>query len=830
MMLAGRLALRELRGGLNGLRLLILCLCLGVAGLAGVASLSSAIVTELNARGQDILGGDVQLSVAQRQASPAERAAFDRIGTVSQSISMRAMASTMNGNAVLAELKGVDSLWPLYGQLKLAPGALANRPQARAVAIAPALAERLALRVGDQVKIGDAGFHIIGLIDDEPDRVGEGFTLGPAILMDMDGIAATHLVQPGSLYTARYRIRLTGNQDAHALAEQLDQRFHDANWEVSDRTNAARGLRRFVEQLGQFLSLVGLTALIVAGIGVGNGVSSWLDQKRGGIATLKILGASSRTIFQTYLIQIAIIASGAILGGLIMGAAVPVIVGAVAGDALPVQPHFAIFPLPLLISAGYGALAAVLFSLAPLARAGQVTPAAIFRARIEPFGLPPRPILGLMTAAAIGLAALAIGTARDPVVAAIFLGGALAVFAVLGVVGRLIRRGAAALPRPRRPLLRLAIANLHRPGAQTDRLVVALGLGLTLFVALAVIQTNLSHQIDNTVPKTAPTFFALDIPIDGIDRFRRIVHAASPAARMTDVPSLRGSVIAYRGHRVADMKNVPEGAWILHGDRGLTYAAALPEGSEITAGKWWTADYAGPPLISIEQRAAEALALRIGDSMTISVQGVEIETRVASIRQVNWETMGFNFGIIFSPGTLEAAPHSYMATISVPTAAEAGINRAVIGAFPSVSLIRVKDVVGQVSSIFGQLSTAVRAAASVTVAAGIAVLIGAIAASRRARTYDSVLLKLLGASRRQILQAQAIEYVLLAIAVSALAMAIGTGAGWYIVRYVFDLKWAPDWPVIMATLGVGAVTTLGIGLAGSLPALNARPARVLRTL
>jgi putative ABC transport system permease protein len=340
----------------------------------------------------------------------------------------------------------------------------------------------------------------------------------------------------------------------------------------------------------------------------------------------------------------------------------------------------------------------------------------------------------------------------------------------------------------------------------------------------------LSHQIDNTVPKTAPTFFALDIPIDGIDRFRTIVHNASPAARTTDVPSLRGSVVAIRGQRVADMKNLPKGAWILNGDRALTYAAALPEGSTITAGKWWPADYAGPPLVSIEQAAADALALKIGDRMTISVLGVEIEASIASIRQVNWETMGFNFGIIFAPGVLEAAPHSYMATISVPPTAEAGLNRSVIGAFPSVSLIRVKDVVGQVSSIFGQLSTAIRAAASVTVAAGIAVLIGAIAASRRARTYDSVLLKLLGASRAQILQAQAIEYALLALAVSVLAFGIGTGAGWYIVRHVFDLKWAPDWSVILATLGVGAVGTLGIGLAGSIPALNARPAGVLRSL
>lgn len=831
MSLPWRLALRELRGGLAGLRLLALCLFLGVAGLAGVASLSSAIVAELDIRGQEILGGDIEMRVAQRQASAPERAAFARIGTVSESIKMRAMASNADGsNAVLAELKGVDDRWPLYGKLALQPGAIAARPAGLNVAIDPALADRLSIRTGDSIGLGNARFRVIGLIANEPDSAGEGFTLGPAIITDMAGLRATGLVQPGSLFTSRYRIRLPSGVDAHALAGKLDQRFHDANWEVSDRSNAAPGLRRSVEQLGQFLGLVGLTALIVAGIGVGNGVSSWLDQRRSGIATLKILGASSRTIFQTYLIQIGLVTSGAIVAALIMGAAVPAIVTAVAGNALPVQPHFAIYPAPLAISAGYGLLAALLFSLAPLARAGQLSPATIFRARIEPFGLPRPRVLAAMIAAGIGLAALAVGSARDPMLSIVFLGGALAMLLVLGLVGWLIRRGAAALPRSRRPLLRLAIANLHRPGAQTDRLIVALGLGLTLFVTMAVVQTNLSHQISSTVPRVAPNFFALDIPTDGIDRFAAIVHGAAPTATITSVPSLRGSVVGIRGVRVADMKDIPQGAWILHGDRGLTYAAALPAGSEVIAGKWWPADYAGPPLVSIEKRAAEALALKPGDAMTISVLGVDIEAKVASIRQVNWETMGFNFGIVFAPGALEDAPHSYMATIALPDSAEPKVNRAVIGAFPSVSLIRIKDVIGQISSLFDQLGTAIRAAASVTLAAGIAVLIGAIAASRRARIYDSVLLKLLGASRGQILLAQAIEYALLAVAVSALALGVGSVAGWYVVTALFHLKWAPDWIVIGATLGVGAVATLGIGLIGSLPALNARPAQVLRTL
>lgn len=831
MTIAWALALRDMRGGLRGLRLLIICLFLGVAGLAGVGSLGTAITAELDTRGREILGGDIEMRVAQREASADERAAFARYGTLSESIRMRAMAARLDAEAsVLAELKGVDANWPLYGTASLAPGALAPRPQGLDAAVAPELAERLSLKVGDSLRVGEAKLRVIGLIDEEPDRVGEGFALGPSILVAREALDATRLVQPGSLFTSRYRIRLSDDRDAHSLAEELGDRYSDANWEVSDHTNAARGLRRFVSQLGQFLTLVGLTALIVAGIGVGNGVASWLDQRRPGIATLKILGASSRMIFQIYLIQVALVSTGAILGGLVIGAVVPAVVGWVAGDALPVAPKFAIFPLPLLISAVYGFLAALLFSLAPLARAGEVSPAAIFRARIEPFGLPRWKILLPMAGAGFGIAALAIGTARQPLLSAGFLGGMLLVFALLGGVGVLVRRVAAALPRPRRPLLRLAIANLHRPAAQTDRLIVALGLGLTLFVMLAVLQSNLSSQIERTVPATAPNFFALDVPTDGIDRFRQTIASRAPEAVITSVPSLRGSVVAVRGVRVTDMKPIPPGAWILNGDRGLTYAATLPEGNEILAGKWWPADYAGPPLISIEEGAAEALDLKPGDAMTISVLGVEIETRIASIRRVNWETMGFNFGIVFAPGALEGAPHSYMATISLPDPREAAVNKAVISGFPSVSLIRVKDVVGQVSTIFSQLATAIRAAASVTLAAGIAVLVGAIAASRRARLYDAVLLKLLGASRRQILATQAIEYALLATVIAGIALALGTAAGWYVVTQIFELKWGPDWTVIFVTLGIGAVGTLGIGLLGSLPMLAARPAAALRSL
>jgi putative ABC transport system permease protein len=831
MNLALRLALRDLRGGLAGLRLLAICLFLGVTALAGVGSLSSAIVSGLAEKGQSILGGDVQVEIAQRGATPEELQAFRLEGEVSHVSRMRAMASRLDGaETVLVELKGVDQAWPLYGDFRLQPGALARRPAGRQVAVGPELAERLGLRVGDSLRIGAATLRIVGLIAEEPDRVGQGFALGSTALVDRAGLDATGLVQPGSLYSSAYRLKLPGGASPEAVTARLHDRFPDAGFDIDDRSNGAPGTRRFIERLGQFLTLVGLTALIVAGIGVGNGVTSYLDSKRGVIATLKLLGATSRTIFLSYLLQIGLVALAAVAAGLAVGALVPWVVTAVAGSALPVPPRLSLYPMPLAVSAAYGLLIAFVFALIPLARARTVPAASLFRGSLEPVRRPPWPLILAVAAAAGLIAALAIVTARDPGFAALFVASALGVLLLLTLLGWLIRLGAAALPRPRNPLFRLALANLHRPAAQTGRLVVALGLGLTLFTTLAVIETNLSGQIRTTIPAKAPSFFMLDIPVAEVGRFRTLAARAAPGADLVTIPSLRGAVVAVGDRRVSDMEDIPEGAWFLHGDRGLTYASAVPEGSRIVEGRWWPADYRGPPLISLDVEAARAIGLGVGDRLTVAILGREIEARIASLREINWDTMGFNFVIIFSPGTLESAPHSFMATAAMPEAQERPFARAVANAFPSVSAIRVKEVVETVAGMLGQLSVAVRAAASVAILAGIAVLIGALAASRRARVYDSVMLKLLGATRARILAAQALEFAALALVVSAVAFALGAASGWYVVVEVLELDWAPDWGIVLATLAAGAFVTLAIGLLGSLPALAARPARALRTL
>ncbi|WP_293876335.1 ABC transporter permease [Sphingomonas sp. UBA978] len=824
---AWTLARRELDWRFRGLRLLVVCLLLGVGALAAIGGLADAVGRELASRGGVILGGDVEFAVSQRRAVPAERAAMAAAGTVSETIRMQANA-VAGGAAAPIQLKAVDGAYPLYGRIALADGRRVAGPPAGQAWIVPALAERLRLTRGARFRVGAATLTVAGVIADEPDRLGEGFTLGPVAIVAMQTLPATQLIQPGSLYDTRYRLRLPNGRSPATVSERFRDAFPAGGWEAKTRDRASPGASRFVDRMGEFLTLVGLAALAIAGIGVGNGVASFLAARRGGIATLKVLGATTADVARVYALEIGAAALAGVAGGLAIGiAAVPLLGRALAG-ALPVVPDLTPEPGPLLRAAAYGLLIAAAFAAPPLAAAGATPAAGLLRGALAPMRASSWAGRTVAVVAGGAAVALAVASAAQPAMAATFLAAVAGALLLLAGLGRLVRSAARRLPAPRRPLLRLAIAALHRPGARTEALVVALGLGLTLFVLLAAIRTSIDANIATTVPARAPSLFALDVPRPRAGEFRRIVTAAAPAAVVKTVPILRGTITAYRDIRVADLKTLPEGAWALRGERGLTYAATLPEGSTLAAGRWWPPDYAGPPLVSVDERLAQALDLKLGDPLTVSLLGVERTARVASFRTIQWDTLGFNFVLVFSPNTLADAPHNLAATIDLPPGAEGRVTRALLAPFPSVSVIEVRGVLAQVRDLVGQVAAAIAAAAGVAVAAGIAVLVGAIAAAREARTYDAVVLRTLGATRGQLLAVQALEYLLLGAVVTLVALALGLGGAWYVVVRLFDFVWAPDPVAVGVTLLAGLGITLAIGLAGAWPILSIRPARALR--
>lgn len=826
--LAIGLARRDLRGRFRGLRLLLVCLFLGVGALAAIGSLASSIESELASRGQVLLGGDVEFEIGQRRAEADERTAIMAIGRVSETVRMQSMA-IRDTQSVPIELKGVDGTYPLYGNLRLTDGRIVSAPQVDTAWIGAALADRMNVRPGETIRLGRATFKIGGIIADEPDRLGEGFTLGPVVIVSNEGLTRTGLIQPGSLYQTKYRVRMADGRPKTAV-ETFERRFAEAGWETRTRDRAAPGASRFVDRMGDFLTLVGLAALAIAGIGIGGGVSSYLTARRQSIATLKVLGATSAIVARVYLVQIAVVAAVGIVAGLIVGMAATPLLVALAGQVLPVAPDFAVQPAPLILSALYGLLIALGAAALPLVQGADVPAAGLLRGAIDGRGGNRWQAFRWMALAASILIATVLLTSAQPGLSGAFLASVVGALLLLAALGWAIRSLASRAPRPEQPLLRLAIAGLYRPGARTVALVVALGLGLTLFVLLAAIRTSLDANIERTVPARAPALFALDVPRDRMTEFAQTIRVAAPTANISTVPLLRGTVIAYGKTRVADLQQLPPDAFILRGERGITYAAGLPTGSKLTQGNWWPTDYQGPPLVSVEAVQAKALGLAIGDPLTVSVLGQEVTARVASFRTVQWDTMGFNFVLVFSPGTFAEFPHNLSATVNMPPAQTGAVMRALLPRFPSVSVIEVGGVLKQVQEVVRQLSTAIAAAASVTILAGIAVLIGAITAAREMRTYDAVMLKVLGATRAQILSVQAIEYILLSIIVAGVALVLGLGAAWYVVVQIFQFAWLPDVAAVLMTLGAGVGLTLIIGLLGSLPILAARPAQALRAL
>lgn len=838
---AWSLARRGLDWRFKGLRLLLVCLVLGTAALSAIGTLTGAIEGELRTRGREMLGADLEFTLAARQPTSDERAAIAAMGDLSEGARLQAMATVPGAEtrATPVELKAVDAKWPLYGRFTLADGQGAGAPQGLSAWIAPGVADRLDVKTGDRIQVGKAVLTVGGIIGSEPDRLAEGFSLGPTIIISKAALDASALVQPGSMVRTKLRVKLPVSADPVALGETIKAQYPLAGYEVRTREKASPSLDRFVSRMGQFLVLVALAALAIAGIGIGNGVNSYLEARRNSIATLKILGASSGDIAHIFLLQLAAASSLAILAGLAVGISVTPLLGQALQDLLPIEPGLVIDARALAIAAGYGALISLTFAAPPLVRARDFPAMALMRARVNPLASQWRAVLLPVGLGLAGIAALAILTAPQPLLAAGFLGGAALLFALLTLLGKGLTALAARMPRPKGAIARMALANLHRPGAQTSALVVALGFGLASFVLLAGVQTSLDGNIVSRVPNRAPDYFVLDVPRDRMDAFDAVVKGAAPQADIRTVAALRGSIVAYGPEnamtRVADLKQIPDNAWPLRGDRGLTYSDALPEGNVLTQGTWWTPNYTGEPLVSVDDDLRTVLDLKLGDRIAVSILGVERSAKIASFRQINWENMGFNYVLVFSPNAIADAPHNLAATISLPAQVKTPqVRRAILSglvkALPSSSVIEIGPVLGQARAILSQMGTAILAAASVAILAGMAVLAGAIAAARERKTYDNTILRVLGASRRQLLILLLAEYGLLSALLAGVALLLGTGVAWGVIVLLFEFDWLPDWPRILGVLGGGVALVMGLAITGSVGLLRTRPAQVLREL
>ncbi len=831
--LALTLARREMRGGIKGFRVFIACLALGVAAIAGVGSLADAVTRGLRDDGRRLLGGDVELSFTHREATPEQRAHLAAAGRVAVVAEMRAMARAPDARS-LSELKAVDGAYPLVGGLRLAAGAplaeaIATRDGVWGAVVEHAVLARLALQVGDRLRIGDQDYAIRGVIENEPDRGANVFTLGPRVLVSLDSLGGTGLVQPGSLIRWQYRVALTEPSGSERFLADLKTRFPAAGWRIRSVADAAPGLQRWVDRIAMFLTLVGLTALLVGGVGVANAVRSFVEGRIATIATLKCIGATGGLVLVTYLVQVMAMAALGIALGLAIGAAVPLVAAPFVTGALGVGVAGGVYPAALGLAAIYGVLVAFAFALWPIARARDVPAAALFRSLIAPPRAWPRADVALATLVAVAaLAGLAVATSLDRRLGAGFVAGALACFVLFRLAAAVIGRLARAAPAPRSPMLRLALANLHRPGGNLPGIVLSLGLGLTVLAIISLVHGNFARALQTQLPAIAPSFFFIDIQPDQVEEFDAVLRSAPGVGVVQRVPNLRGRITKLNGVPVDQAVVAPEAQWAIGSDRGLTYARTLPPDARLVAGEWWPADYSGPPLVSFDAQIAAGMGLRLGDTITLNVLGRELTARIANLRAIDWTTLGINFTLILAPGALEGAPQTWIATAQVDRAHEDALERLLVERLPNVSAIRIRDALGAVESMLDGIARAARLTAGVTLLAGALTLAGAIAATQRRRIYDAVILKVLGARRREILRALLVEFGLIGIAVSVLAAMFGGIAAWILVtRYLkVDFAWLPSTLFTVVAASTGAVIL--IGLAGTWRALGHKPAALLR--
>jgi len=834
--LAFRLARREMRSGLGGFRLFIACLALGVGAICAILSFSRAVEEGLRADARELMGGDVAVSLLYREPSPDQLAYLRQQGRLARWVDARSMArpEKADGTTALVQLKAVDAAYPLYGQVELRGGgsladALAKRDGMWGAVVEEAALRRMHIALGDVVKVGQVALEVRAVIAREPDSGVNAFaSLGPRLMMSFDALAQSQLVQPGSLLTWEYRLELPPGVSDVAAARTIEQRFPEAGWRVRDLGDAGGGLRFWLDRLTEFISLIGLAALLVGGVGVGNAVSSFLAGRRRTIATLKCMGASQRLVFAVYFLQLAALSLLGVVVGVAIGAALPFLAQSLIADLLPVKARIALYLQPLLVSAGFGLLVSLLFTLLPLMRARSVSAATLMRgAVVERMRLGWRE-LASVGGVAIVLAGFTVLTSGSRPIAAYFVIGAIASFVAFPLLARGLMWAAARAGKPRFAALRLALANLYRPGSPAPIVMLSLGLGLTVLVATALIEGNLRAQITQRIPKDAPAFFLVDIQSSQMPAVEQAIAAVPGAGDVDAVPSLRGRIVKIGGRPVAEVK-IPVGArWAVDSDRGVTYADAQPAGAHLVEGQWWPPGYHGPQLVSFDAALAHEFGPGLGDTITVNVLGRDIDARIASLRRIDWQTLAINFVMVFSPGLLDRAPHTFLATVKASPQAEEAIFKSLTDKFPNVTVVSVRDAIQTASDVLGNIGLATQLIGLLSILAGVMVLAGAMLATQRRRIHEAVVMKVLGATRARIAGIFALEFAALGLATALAALGVGTLAAYFVVHGLMSLQWT-FLPTVAIAVALGAMAlTLAFGLAGTLVALRQRPLALLR--
>jgi putative ABC transport system permease protein len=804
---------------------------LGVAALVAIDSFAENVTESVREQSRALLGGDVSMTSGDRY-SPRVVSVLDSLrrrgyGLANATTFASMAVVTRSGATRLVQVRAVTPGYPFYGDITSdPPQAWPSLQSGRNAVVDPALLLSLDAHVGDTIALGFARFAVTGALRNVPGEVGISAAIGPRVYVPSRYLDETGLLVFGSRADYETLLKLPDGVDQGSFAQTLRRTLTGERVRVRTVKETELNLTEAIDQLRDFLGVVGLVALLLGGIGVASGVHAFVIRKIDTVAVLRCLGATSWQVLWIYALQAAGMGLVGAIGGALLGVAFQLLLPGLVQDFLPVDVRVHLAPIALALGLIVGVWVALLFAMRPLVALRRVSPLQALRREADAVVLrlrrldPLRIIISLSIVATIVVLGLSrAGNVRRGV------GFSVAIMVAVGIlwgtavtVASLARRGV----RPRWPfVLRQGIASLYRPGNQTRAVVLALGFGVFLMSTLYQVHNSLLRTLDFKLAQARANLVFFDVQEDQAPGVQSTVRDAGFTI-IQAAPLVPMRITAINGRSVADLLadtavrtangRRRRSAWPLRREYRSTFRDTLVGSERMVAGKWFNGrDTTSVPEVSIENGVARELRLSLGDTVTWNVQGVRIPTRVTSFREVNWARFEPNFFAVFQSRALAAAPKQYVILAQVPgSAAIASIQRSVVKRFPNVSSIDLTLVQRTVTEILGKVTMAIRFMALVSLALGIPVLFSAVAATRRERLREGVLLKTLGATRRQIGRIMLAEYAVLGALGSVAGVVLSFGGSWALTHWVFRVTFAPS--VVPAAAVAFAMTALAVSI------------------
>ena len=842
------LVLAEFRGAWKRFIFFIICIAIGVGAVMTIKSLANILSNAVNKESKSLLAADISIQGSWEQTEKDREYQKQALPPDTEFLFIKELHGMARygqdkkpggkPGSLIVELKSIPLVkphYPFYGELKLDPPlALTDSLADHGAIVEPSFLIRTHLKVGDTFNLGKTKVRIMATVLAEPDRISRAFSIGPRVFVSKATLDEAQLIQPGSRVKHRTLIRLPESMSPDTAVVVLKAGLEDKSLRFRSYKDMQSSLTDSIERMGQYLGALGVIALIMGGIGVAMIIRTFMAQKLDTIAILNCLGASSRTILKVYLLQSLLLGAIGSLIGIALGYTALFLLPEKLAGLLNIEFQPGFYWIPALQSLCLGLLTTLLFCAWPLIRAVKTRPLRLFRRNFEEEEISKgsrkeRWTAGITMVA--GLALIVFWQAESVKRGAIFLVALILSTLILRAVSVGLLKSLRKIPPPESMTRRYGLANLYRPNNQAASIITCLGLGIMLVLTVRLVQMDMLSMLSSNTEINPPNYFYIDIQSDQTERFENILDKTAPEAEHELIPLIRSRLFSANGKKTAEWqyKNRREEEWFITRSFVLTHMKGPPpKDNKIIEGKWWSEEEASTPQVSLEEDAAKRLGLTIGSELTVEIQGIKVSAPVTSIRKVNWRNMRTNFYMIFSPGALDGAPITYVATVNVSEEKELQLQQAVIDALPNVTALSTRDIVNTVESVVGKLKTLVDFMSGFSILSGLIILSGSIASTKFRRLKESAILKILGARRRAVASILGVEYAILGVISGIMGIGLSCLLAWGIMKFLVKSEWNLYPGVLLWTLALSVLLTTLTGILSSLDVLKNKPFKTLR--